>query len=240
MTVSPGWAQSTGTGGPEFEVASVRSIVPPSGGVNPCFVALKPLVLTLRLTGSRFRFREASLGALIMSAYNVRRDQLSELPKWASCTDLYEIEATVSEHAAATEEQLRLMLQSLLSDRFGLKIRRETRPFKVYELTAGKNGAKVKLVSERTAESHDPWRIVPLLIEGFLDYPVVDRTGLDGFIPTASEEWDMSELLEEVKMGRPAPSIFHGVEVQFGLSLKRATVSGEYLVIERVEHLTEN
>src|SRR5205823_314044 len=41
-------------------------------------------------------------------------------------------------------ERLRLMLQSLLADRFKVRIRRETKEVPVYAMVVGKNGAKLQ------------------------------------------------------------------------------------------------
>ena len=76
-----------------FEVASVRLIVPPAGRPNPCIIDSKPLNLSTRISGNRFRLRNTTLAGLIRDAYNVRDDQFSGLPGWADCTDQYEIVA---------------------------------------------------------------------------------------------------------------------------------------------------
>jgi uncharacterized protein (TIGR03435 family) len=43
-------------------------------------------------------------------------------------------------------DQLRLMLRSLLEDRFRLKVHRETRTTAVYALVVDKNGPRIKLL----------------------------------------------------------------------------------------------
>jgi hypothetical protein len=228
------WAQS------EFEVASIHPVF--SGGRPiPCQVNLRPPSLPARVAGDRLELRNETLEGLIMAAYDVRRYQFGGLPGWADCRDQYEITAKVSREEKVTDDRLRAMLQSLLADRFQLKLRRESRTFPVYELTIAKKGVKVRLVPDRTASAHDPWTILPLVIEGFLDLPVVDKTGLTGFIPNDAQEWDTSELREEVKHGgKPAVSIFHDVEAQLGLSLKKTTQIGDFLVIEQVQRPSEN
>jgi hypothetical protein len=181
-------AQSTPVHGPEFEVASVRPIVPPAGRSNPCNIGTKPLNLATRISGNRFTLRSETLGGLIRDAYNLRDDQFTGLPDWADCKDQYEITAKTPGEETPTTEPVRLMLQALLADRFQLRVHHESKNLTVYELTVAKDGPKVKLVSERTVEGNfvNPWGLMTLLIEGNLDYPLVDKTGLKGFFPTTS------------------------------------------------------
>src|SRR5215831_20290032 len=61
-------------------------------------------------------------------------------PAWVS-SDGFDIEANAEGNAS--REQIRLMLRTLLEDRFHLKLRRETRAIGVYELTLAKGGAKL-------------------------------------------------------------------------------------------------
>src|SRR6185369_17208498 len=60
-------------------------------------------------------------------------------PDWIN-SELYDIEAKAE--TPTTEAQLKLMLQTLLAERFKLKVHREEREMPVYALVAGKNGIK--------------------------------------------------------------------------------------------------
>ncbi|KAA6463059.1 TIGR03435 family protein [Acidobacteria bacterium AB60] len=62
---------------------------------------------------------------------------LAPLPKWVS-TDYYVIEARAPGHP--TKDQMRLMMQSLLADRFHLAMHYDTRPTPVYALVLDKPG----------------------------------------------------------------------------------------------------
>lgn len=236
-----------------FEVASVRLIVPPAGRPNPCIIDSKPLNLSTRISGNRFRLRNTTLAGLIRDAYNVRDDQFSGLPGWADCTDQYEIVAKAPGEETPAPDQVHLMLQALLADRFHLKFHHETRNLTVYELTIAKSGAKLKLLPDRTAEHRNAWEMVPMLIQSNLDYPLVDRTGLTGFFDTNYvPKWDETKLREELRQERPpnlppgvafhglAPSIFHEVEVEYGLTLKKVRAPSDFVVIDHVERPSEN
>jgi uncharacterized protein (TIGR03435 family) len=60
-------------------------------------------------------------------------------PAWIN-SEIFDIEAKAE--SPTTEAQLKLMLQTLLVDRFKLKLHREDREMPVYALVAGKNGVK--------------------------------------------------------------------------------------------------
>ena len=80
-----------------------------------------------------------------MDAYQVRRFQLVGLPDWGdSGKDVYDVAARFPEGRAPSLEIARRMLQTLLAERFQLKLHRETRELPVYALVAGKGGPKLK------------------------------------------------------------------------------------------------
>jgi uncharacterized protein (TIGR03435 family) len=91
-------------------------------------------------TGGLFSVTNIPLNVYIAFAYkltgNQTRSLLTELPKWAT-TDRFDIQA----RAAAgdpTKDQMRLMMQSLLMDRFKLAVHFETRQLPVFELVLDK------------------------------------------------------------------------------------------------------
>jgi uncharacterized protein (TIGR03435 family) len=70
-------------------------------------------------------------------------DVNSGAPDW-SRSALFSIEAEAADPAATTEAQLLAMLQTLLADRFKLKLHRETREVDGLALLVSKKGAKLK------------------------------------------------------------------------------------------------
>jgi len=239
-------AQSADAPKPRFEVAAIRPIKE-----RGSFLEVNPDKLLL--SSNQYRVRMATVPSLIMNAYNVRSDQFTGLPDWADDSDKYEIDAKAEGEGIPSPDRVRLMLQALLADRFHLRLHHETKNILVYELTIAKSGLKIKVTPERTTGSAvDRWSIVPFLIGTFLDYPVVDKTELTGFIPGDKPKWDEVKLTEEMREARPAnlgpgisfhglaPSIFHEVEAAFGLTLKKVSSPTDFLVIEHVERPSEN
>jgi uncharacterized protein (TIGR03435 family) len=80
------------------------------------------------------------LSFLVMRAYHLDEDQLFR-PGWM---DTAEFNVVANVPPGTTEEQFRKMLQSLLAERFQMKVHHETRVVPVYELTLAKNGPKLK------------------------------------------------------------------------------------------------
>jgi uncharacterized protein (TIGR03435 family) len=121
-----------------FEVASVKQSAPapPNGGVyfgpprggpgTP-----DPGLIT---------WSYATLRVLLMTAYDVKTYQVSG-PTWLN-TERYDIVAKVP--AGATKEQVNVMWQNLLAERFGVVLHHESKEFQVDELVVDKGGSKLK------------------------------------------------------------------------------------------------
>lgn len=120
---------------PAFDVASIRPNTSASagGGAGP------------RAGG--FFAKNATVRALIQYAYAPPNGlflaaQIIGGPNWTQ-TDHFDIEAKTGTAGAVPIEQTKLMLQSLLEDRFQLKAHRETRDLPVYNLVLIKKGPKL-------------------------------------------------------------------------------------------------
>jgi len=243
---------------PEFEVASVRVSDP-----NNLQVSYMP-TLDVR-PGGTLRISNRRLDEIIMLAYGIGGKQLSG-PQWLTelTTDptqvtRFEIIAKVPEDAK--KEQVPLMLQRLLEDRFKLKVHRESRPTQVYSLevasgghklakTIGGNGrpsgcARAIGAGEDYSAAADCYGItmaqlaqqLPALAPAyFREGPVVDRTGLtDAF--DLRLEW---RLVAEIEAGVAGPTMFTAVK-KLGLNLEKKRENAEMLIVDHCEQLpTEN
>ena len=139
------WAQ-TPPARPQFEVASVKPAATDEKGLDG-IPMIREMMRNGRLPGmipmadpGRIRLENWALLDLIAAAYSVRATQVSG-PAWLSDQSFY-IEAKVPE--GTPKEQLNAMLQSLLEERFGLKVHRETETKQGFALVVGKNGPKLK------------------------------------------------------------------------------------------------
>jgi len=130
-------AQERGTAPMAFEVASVKPNTPDGSGVFRAGLQPQP--------GGRLNATGANLRMLIRFAYNVDDTQISGGPSWID-SDRYDIVAKGDSNA--TTDQIRQMLQTLLAERFGLKLHRETKDLPVFELVQSKGGAKLKEIKD--------------------------------------------------------------------------------------------
>jgi len=220
-----------------FEVASIRPNH--SGGLNTRIDTPD---------GGRLVVTNASLKTLIRNAFGILSFQLAGGPGWLD-TDMYDIEAKTGDAGRITQERLKLLLQSLLADRFALRYHRETRELPVYALAIGKGGSRLKRNTSGQRPSMNTSRLtdrarmigtgVPMAelasnLGNQLGRIVVDDTGLDGFFDFTME-W--------VPDGQPDslyPSIFTAVQEQLGLKLEARKGPVEVIVIDSAEKASAN
>jgi uncharacterized protein (TIGR03435 family) len=224
----------------EFEVASIK----PHAG--PVTVSGGPFS-----SGPRVRYVAVKLTDLVTEAYGLRYEQVSGSPGWGSgpAGARYDIEAKAEGDAKPAKEQLRQMLQSLLAERFRLKVRRETVDTPIYALVLAKGGLKLKAVDKgegvRVRASGTGQRMDGKATMEFLAQQlsisagrlVLDRTGLTGNYEFTLEWTPDSAAPPD---DSPSISIFTAVQEQLGLKLEPAKAPVEMLIIEHAEMPTEN
>ena len=185
-------------------------------------------------------------------------------PSWVR-SERFEIQAVLPDGAPAYSitqflngeaPRLESMLRTLLTERFKLAVRRETKEAPVYALVIGRSGVHVPSakvdeptqfgvrrepdpkdgISERLVVSNVPMSRVALMVGLILRRPVVDRTGLTGaysfsirFAPQDANPGDSS-----------APSLVTALQEELGLRVEDARAPVETLVIESVEQPTAN
>ncbi len=165
----------------EFDVAEVR----PSGPDEH---------EDFKMENGRIEAKAIALRDLIEFAYDAEDDALKGGAKWLDSAKFDIVAKTAPTESADT---LRVMLQSLLTQRFGLKVHKERQPVTVYALTALKPKLKNADPAERstcTMSLADGGRAYTCqnvtmaqfaeklrgVAQGYIDHPVVDLTGLTG------------------------------------------------------------
>lgn len=93
--------------------------------------------------------RNVTVKMLIVTAYRIQEFQISGGPAWIA-SERFDVEGKADD-PKADFDQLRLMLQSLLEDRFSLKVHRETKETAVYALVIGKKGLKIRPSADQTS-----------------------------------------------------------------------------------------
>ncbi len=117
-----------------------------------------------------FATENLSLWNLVAFAWGVELDNQLVGPGWIK-DENFDVRAKVPE--GATRDQLRLMMQNLLVERFGMRTHREKREVKGYNLTVMKDGPKLKPPTERVATEATPG---PFKTDAD-GCPVIPRTG---------------------------------------------------------------
>lgn len=210
------------------------------------------------------------LEILISSAYNLppSSDRLLGLPDWVrQATDQYEIDAKIEESLFAAmqkmtpaeqREQVELMEQSLLADRFKLKLHFETREMPAYALVVAKGGPKLALAKDgessrifdtRENEQGTETTATAVTLEQFVHSVllfggrrVVDQTGLKGAYDFTLT-WRSDRLIAAgtgLENGTDAPPLFTAIQEQLGLRVVPTKDVIEVIVIDHVEKPSEN
>jgi uncharacterized protein (TIGR03435 family) len=123
---------------PTIEVASVKPSPPPNPN-GPVFFG-PPMGGPGTHDPGQITWSNAALRNVLMTAYDMQMYQITA-PDWLS-NARYDIVAKVPE--GATKEQVAVMWQNLLKERFGMVVHRESKEFQVEELTVAKGGLKMK------------------------------------------------------------------------------------------------
>jgi uncharacterized protein (TIGR03435 family) len=232
----------------EFEVASIKPSNPGDHGGG-----IKPLP-----GGQTYVAKNVPVKLMIKLMFHLNDRQISGGPGWLE-TDLYDVEAKAD--GPHTIDELHVMFQNLLIDRFKLQFHKEMRTPPAYELVVDKSGPK--LTENHSAEHFD----IPVRGTGFgkleathcsmsyfswllsqrLDRPVIDQTGLGQFYDFKLE-W--TPELPPGLAARPeaaanlpptnGPDIFTALGEQLGLKLDSHKGPVEVMVIDHVERPSAN
>ncbi len=180
----------------EFEVASVKPSPPPGDSYS---VGCKGG------PGSKdpgmLQCQNFSMTNFLTRAYGMPRYALTA-PEWAP-TVMYDITAKVPE--GTTKEQVAVMLQNMLIDRFKLAAHRESKEMAKYELVVAKGGPKLKETVEVPAPKEGdppkpPARSGPSGL-GKDGFPVLGGTGMimmNGRGRLFYSNWTMAQLATQL------------------------------------------
>ena len=228
----------------EFEVASVKTnkTGQREGGITA-------------IGGGRFRAANIPFKILLAIAYDVNFEQISGGPGWLD-SERYDVEAKPDR--LATTQQIHLMLQKLLAERFGLVLRRETKEMPIFALILDKGISKLRVHDGPEVDfgirPGDRGQVaftgvsmprLSLFLSIRLRRTVVDKTGLAGVydfeLAWTPDEPQRDEGPESPPQPDPSgASIFTAVREQLGLKLVSQKGPVEFLNITHVERPSEN
>ena len=139
-------SQTSPSSKPAFEVISIKPTAPSQNFIRGGGAR-----------GDRYTMSGASLRMLLQNAYQrpstggpAGQLQIIGGPSWID-SDRYDIQATADcSHGVLSRDQVQLMVQSMLEDRFQLKVHMETRELPIYNLVVAKDGPKLKTSEDQT------------------------------------------------------------------------------------------
>ena len=237
---------------PGVEVATIK----PSDPARPgkLFTVRGQDVITINTT----------LYDLITEAYDVHVKQIVGAPSWLD-SEKYDLDIKPDVPGQPNVNQLKILMQKVLADRFQLKFHKEKKELSVYTITAAKNGLKL------TKTQSDPnglpglffgrgnpgmtfsvrnatiEMVAQTLQGGLLDRPVVDQTGLTDkydftlrFTPDPQMTMFGPQPAAAAEAPDAPPDVYAAFEQQLGLKLTPTKAPADVLVIDKVEKPSAN
>jgi uncharacterized protein (TIGR03435 family) len=204
--------------------------------------------------GGRVSATNVTLGQLVRGAYGIQESQILGKPDWFDSAR-WDIEAQADGEIGT--EQMQVMLQSLLTERFRLELQRGTTEVPVLALVVARNGHKLKshpgecltppagtcggFRASNGRIQGDGVSMEPLAarLSRSLAETVQDRTGIAGAFDLTLE-WTPDGPNAAPQPGADAPSIFTAVQEQLGLRLESQRGSVETYTVLRAERPTAN
>ena len=221
---------------PAFDVASVK----PGGPVRPD--GLLDIDLGTASHGT-VTLSNTTLSECLQYAYGLTTEQQITGPDWIRDRSIrFQIVAKAPSETPI--EQLRLMLQRLLNERFRIEMHREKKKIPHFELTVGKNGPRMPASESggvsvrrdygrgRLSYSNLSMNALAMLLSRQLKQPVFNNTALEG-----GYDIDLSWAPEDAPPETDAaakPDIFGAIQ-QLGLKLEASRQPLEVLVIDRAD-----
>jgi uncharacterized protein (TIGR03435 family) len=210
------------------------------------------------LKGTTFTAINVPAQTLISDAYGVPGRDVMDGPKWiysqllGGGNERYDVIAKTAGEGSVEDQ--RAMLRTLLAERFGLRLHRETRQLPVYVLTKLNEGRSLgpnlrtatkdclprtacegRIGGGRAKYTGAEWStVLQTIVSGLDGARIVDRTGLSGV-------FDFE--LNYTPLGQPVTAdsggdVFTAVRQQLGLKLESGRAPFEVVVIDAVERPT--
>jgi uncharacterized protein (TIGR03435 family) len=243
---------------PVFEVATIK----PS---NPATPGFSILVGRRGAPANSLTTTNTTLNDLIKFAYGLHPRQIVGGPGWSE-SDKFDVMGKPDLDGIPNVEQLKMMMQKLLAERFQLTFHHEKKDLSVYAITVVKAGIKmtkeegnpnglpgfmgggVRGLNVRNATMAE---FASMLQASTLDQPVVDQTGLGSARYNFILKWTPDGPQPQLGGAGPnapppadnadaPPDLFTAFQQQLGLKLESTKAPVDVLVIDKVEKPSDN
>jgi uncharacterized protein (TIGR03435 family) len=241
---------------PQFEVATIKPSDPNRRGWG----------ITVNRSGMLTTLN-TNLSDLIKFAYSVHPKQVINSPAWAD-TDKFDVSAKPDTPGMPSVDQMRDMMQKLLTERFGLVFHRDKKELSAYVITVARGGDKLK--KEENAPVPIPGfggppqrgfnvrnatiaEFASVMQAQFMEQPVVDQSGLGDTRYSFVLKWTPDPSQTPGFGGGPPPNapppepdadappdLFTAMQQQLGLQMKTARTPVEVMVIDKIQKPSEN
>jgi uncharacterized protein (TIGR03435 family) len=238
---------------PEFTVATIKPSRPdaPRGGYG--------------FRGQDVTTTNVTVNWMIKLAYNVHARQIEGGPAWLDSAK-YDTVGRPDTPGQPSRDQMKLMIQKLLVDRFQLKFHIEKKELPVYAMVVLKTGPKITMsagdpnafpgigfgqgpgVLSLIGRNTGLDGVANALQSNILDKPVVNQTGLTGrydfalrWTPDAGQISNFGQLPPGPAADPDSPpDIFTAFQQQLGLKLESTKARVDVMVIDKIERPSEN
>jgi uncharacterized protein (TIGR03435 family) len=235
---------------PKFDVVTVKPSDPNRPGK----------LFTIR--GRQVMTFNTTMNDMVTFAYSLHVKQLIGAPDWFA-TDKFDIAGVPDTEGRPNAKQMRLLIQSALTERFKFTFHHDQKELSVYALTVAKSGPKM---TETIHQPNDPrnflFRNIGQLMvtnstmkdfsDGMqgavMDRPVVDHTGL-----TARYDFNLNWTADESQFAslgihvppptddpKAPPDLYKALQEQLGLKLEPTKATTDVFVIDHVEKPSAN
>jgi len=211
----------------------------------------RPITADNLTSGNGAGFPDVSARIRIMSG----NEWVTGGPSWIE-RDFFEVDAKAEDPATVTQQQLRQMLQTMVTERFKLTFHLAAKSVDAYFIVPAEGGSKLRPVSgefrgtgvppNRGGSGIAPFPLqqgtltqLGLILSQQLKMPVITKIDIPG-------RWDFSDL-NGVDMGLTTAgsdsavgSVFTAVREKLGLKLEPQKITVDVFVVDRAERPSQN
>ncbi len=209
------------------------------------------------IQGRQVKTINTTVNDLITFGYSLQTKEILNAPSWMG--EKYDVDGVPDIPGQPNIQQMRMLIQDALVQRFGLKFHTEQREMTAYTLAVAKGGPKLTATSDRP---NDPGNFIfgglgklnvtnatmkdfsHGMQEAVMDKPVVDETGLTGrYDFTLNWQPDQSQFASfgaHIPPPNPddpnqLPSLFTALQEQLGLKMEVAKAKVDVMVIDHID-----